>query len=354
MPVNADDIRAAVAAGVITEAQAVRISALADARAGARQNLGGLDEPFELFRGFNEIFIVIGLVILFMGWSVVFGMSTGSALLSGNADGGLVPLAGTLGIWLLGRYFTLRRRMVAPSIALVVMFALTVFAGALSVAWSLGFNYTGRFAFGFGVTTAALAIHYAAFRVPITTAGIALGILATLASWLMASGSAFPPLSKALTLTGSGPFGWLVMGIGIAAFITALAIDMTDPHRVTRRASSAFWLHVVAAPAIVNTVAVTLLSGDTQRWGLLALFLAFMALLAIITDRRSFLVAGVGYIVAMLTVIMDNEYGLSILIFGIALVLLGAQWEAMRGAILRTLPDFPGKRRLPPYNRAEA
>jgi hypothetical protein len=27
----------------------------------------GLDEPFELFKGFNEIFIVVGLTILYLG-----------------------------------------------------------------------------------------------------------------------------------------------------------------------------------------------------------------------------------------------------------------------------------------------
>ena len=37
------------------------------------------------------------------------------------------------------------------------------------------------------------------------------------------------------------------------------------------------------------------------------------------------------------------------LMFGFALVVLGAKWEALRGALMNALPDFPGKGRLPPW-----
>ena len=46
-----DDIRAAVGSGMITEAQAASLIALADSRRGVREHMSGLDEPFELFRG---------------------------------------------------------------------------------------------------------------------------------------------------------------------------------------------------------------------------------------------------------------------------------------------------------------
>ncbi|MCU0911878.1 MAG: hypothetical protein MUE98_11210, partial [Rhodobacteraceae bacterium] len=74
-----EDLRAAVAAGVVTEAQAVRLKALADSRRGARENLAAGDEPFELFRGFNEVFIVVGLVILTMGWTAASAVYVGVA-----------------------------------------------------------------------------------------------------------------------------------------------------------------------------------------------------------------------------------------------------------------------------------
>ena len=54
-----DDLRAAVGAGIVTEAQAASLASLADSRRGARTDLAVGDEPFELFKGFNEVFIVV-------------------------------------------------------------------------------------------------------------------------------------------------------------------------------------------------------------------------------------------------------------------------------------------------------
>ena len=62
--ISSDDLRAAVASGLVTEAQAAALTSLADSRHGAREKLDPSDKSFELFRGFNEIFIVIGLLIL--------------------------------------------------------------------------------------------------------------------------------------------------------------------------------------------------------------------------------------------------------------------------------------------------
>ena len=68
------------------------------------------DEPFELFRGFAEIFISVGLILLISS-AVAFAASIGGTF------------AITLGLgflcWVAGLYFTLRRRMTLPSIVLV-------------------------------------------------------------------------------------------------------------------------------------------------------------------------------------------------------------------------------------------
>ena len=82
-----DDIRAAVSAGMIDEAQAASILTLSEERRGVREHMSGLDEPFELFRGFNEIFIVVGLLILYSGWLGVTGiglMTSRDGLLRGD------------------------------------------------------------------------------------------------------------------------------------------------------------------------------------------------------------------------------------------------------------------------------
>jgi ABC-type uncharacterized transport system permease subunit len=130
-----------------------------------------------------------------------------------------------------------------------------------------------------------------------------------------------------------------------------MGFDLSDPHRVTRRAASGFWLHVIAAPAIVNTVALTLFDAGTLTAQLtLAAFLALMAVFAVVIDRRSFLVSGVGYVVALAITVAEGQAFFVILMLGAGLVLLGAQWEGLRRAVMRALPRFPGKDRLPPYD----
>jgi hypothetical protein len=124
---------------------------------------------------------------------------------------------------------------------------------------------------------------------------------------------------------------------------------VSDPHRVTRRAANGFWLHVVAAPALVNTLALSLLDRDAH-WLLLAVMLVF-ALVAIIIDRRSFLIAAIGYIVALAGTVFDGETtALTVLILGIILLLLGAFWERIRARLLRVMGGVLPLHRLPPSN----
>ena len=123
MTVTPEDLRAAVARGIVTEGQSAQLIALSEARRMAKDNLSPAEEPFVLFKGFNEVFVVVGLTILFMGWTgvaVLMGLDWQSPAGSVTLLLSLVTLAGLAG---LQRYFTLTRRMIAPSIALAVMAA---------------------------------------------------------------------------------------------------------------------------------------------------------------------------------------------------------------------------------------
>lgn len=344
-----DDIRAAVVAGVMTEAQAASLIRLSETRRGAREHLSGLDEPFELFKGFNEIFIVVGLSILYFGY---LGL-TGVTLLGTNAGYilGMIYAAVALGfIILLARYFTLTRRMVAPSIALAIMFGMS--SGQFGIALSAAFDMTtqGTLTLSAGISVIGLSLFYWLFRVPFTMALIAISVFATCFG-LATLGGAFPdsPLDIFL-LTADGPFAILTIVLGLVGLALALTFDMSDPHRISRRAASGFWLHVISAPAIVNTIALTLFQNpDAGAQLTLVLFIALMAVFAIVIDRRSFLVSGVGYVVAMAITVIEGNAFIVILLLGLGLVFLGAQWETIRRRLMRGLPDFPGKTRLPPF-----
>ncbi|WP_233488797.1 hypothetical protein [Rhodovulum sp. 12E13] len=350
MSLSRDDLRAAVAAGMISEAQAASVLALSEARAGVRERMEGRDEPFELFRGFNEIFIVVGLVILYAGWMGVTGLSAATSLGPTGLSFAIyaaITMAVSAG---LAGYFTLRRRMVAPSIALTVMFGLAALQLGASLGWQVGLNFQQRAVFTAGLATMAMLGWYGVFRIPFSMALVALGVFATAGAALIVQGAGLPRPQELFLLSADGPFAALTIVLGLIGLAVALAFDMSDPHRVTRRSATGFWLHVVAAPAIVNTVALTLFT-DGSRGAVMALmaFLAAMALFALVIDRRSFIVAGVGYVVALSLGVLEDSAMLAILLLGLALVLLGAGWEQMRGSLMRALPRFPGKDRLPPW-----
>lgn len=355
MTIAPDDLRAAVSANVLTEAQAARLAALAEARRGARESLAPGDEPFELFKGFNEIFIVVGLVILATGW---VGAVTAWSVADWDQRGAdpladllRASLLGALILWGLAEYFVRRRRMVAPAIALSVLWtgnAALGLSAALAEVFLVAQADYASLVLPLALTTAAVALFWLRFRVPFAMAMIALGLFAT-AIVLAAARAGTPATPQDLfLLSAGGPFAWITLALGLAVFAAAMAFDMSDPHRVTRRAAQGFWLHLVAAPALVNTVALTLLAqGTPPAQALLALFLLLIALVAVVIDRRSFLVAGVGYCVALAgTVFGSGGSALTVLALGVALLLLGALWERLRARLLRAVP-LP-LHRLPP------
>jgi hypothetical protein len=260
-------------------------------------------------------------------------------------------VVGMGGVGLLARYFTLRRRMVAPSIALAVMFGLLSGQFGLALAAMLDLTTPGALTTAAALAAVLLSTYYALFRVPFTVALIALSVFAT-AFGLATLGGNFPDTPRDIfLLSADGPFALMTIVLGLFGLVVAMGFDLSDPHRVTRRAASGFWLHVIAAPAIVNTVALTLFDAGTFGAQLaLGAFLSLMAVFAVVIDRRSFLVSGVGYVVALAITVAEGQAFFVILLLGAGLVLLGAQWEVLRRAVMRALPRFPGKDRLPPYD----
>ncbi|MEJ6396612.1 hypothetical protein [Yoonia sp. 208BN28-4] len=351
--INRDDVKAAIGAGIITEAQAASMVSLSDSRRGARENLQPGDEPFELFKGFNEIFIVIGLLILAMGWAGVAGFSYATDITNPQQAGLSFGLVGAGVLWLLSEYFIRRRRMVAPAIALSILFALNA-AFALTLYFAEPFMVAqedyGSLPFPFILGTITLFIYWLRFRVPFAMAMIAVGVF--IVTILIAANNSGTPTSPSdlFLLSAGGPFAWITLLVGVGVFAVAMAFDMSDPHRVTRRAANGFWLHVVAAPALVNTIALSLLDQDTAAANIILLaVLAVFAIVAIVIDRRSFLIAAIGYIVALAATVFEGDgAAATVLILGIILLFLGAFWERIRARLLAVMPGFVPLHRLPP------
>lgn len=350
-----EDLRAAVAAGILSEAQAASVQALANDRAGKRAALPAEDEPFEFFRGFSEIFISIGLVILLTGATALLTIIGGFALLT------LVPLA-TAGIaWWWAGYFTLKRRMTLPSMVLATAFGIGIAIFAFTVLAQGNLDERTTAILGFVASALGMVAWYRRFRLPFSAflvGAFALGaVYAVTASaenliGLVAGGSDF---RNFFDLTESPAFATATLLFGTAAFLTGMWFDTRDPHRLGRHAATAFWCHLLAAPALVNTVAVTLLHGGGM--GFLTIALVLITGLALVIDRRSFLTAAIVYIALVIGWVMGDDGGTSwifvLLVLGAFITAIGTWWVQLRAKVMDLLPNFPGKSRLPPYGSTE-
>ena len=353
-----DDIRAGVAAGVIDEVQASRLIAIANERLGYRQNMGAEDEPFELFKGFSEIFVTVGLGILYGGFMAV-------AMLVGNPT--IVLLLSAIITVILASYFTLKRRMTLPSIGLTI-----VFAGSIAglAAYSIfdfdetpdGYPFLWTALIG-GVSMLA---YFWRFRVPFAMflfglfgAGVAFSIAGIMAPESIFASAFIGNADGVFDISRNPTMAYTMLIFGIIAFLGGMYFDLKDPYRISRISACGFWLHILAAPAIVNVVALSLLNLEgTMGYTLSSLALVVIAIIALVIDRRSFLTAGIVYIGIILAWALDTGAGddgsiaVTLLVMGAFITALGTWWVQLRAAIMRRLPNFPLKHRLPPYQEA--
>ena len=356
----AEDLRAAVAAGVLTEEQATKLRVLVEERHGYRSAMAEDEEPFEFFRGFSEIFVAVGIGILFSGIFFlvaliligIFGANAGVA--SGIAAAALA--------WIFAEYFTRRRRMSLPSILLATIFAFSISSAAGLAVFDEGIGITRTPIWTSGVGFAAMLIYFWRFRLPfvmfllgIFGIGIVFSGTGVFTSGLLSLATE-TPIRALFDLSTGSRASLATLTFGLAAFAVAMAFDLRDPHRISRFSASAFWLHVLAAPALVNTIATTLYnSGGALGYALTVCALAFVTIVALIIDRRSFLTAGLAYFAILLSLALENtgtdwDFVGTLLILGAFITLVGSGWSSIRSIIMRALPNFPLKNRLPPYS----
>ena len=296
---------------------------------------------------------MVGLAILTMGWVGVVSIWAGLSdlgvrvvLIGAGLFGGLV-------LCLMSEYFIRRRRMVAPGIAFSILFAVNAvygFAGAFAEIFMVMRGDFSSLVFPLLLSIAAMLAYWWRYRVPFALAIIAVAAFAVAILVAATTGGA-PRTSRDLfLLSADGPFALITLVLGGVVFAFAMMFDMSDPHRVTRRSAKGFWLHLVAAPALVNTIALSLLETGTLPAKIaLVLILLLCALVAIVIDRRSFLIAAVGYTVILSNTVFGSLNAVfTIFTIGAFLILLGAKWERVRAVLMRALPAFLPRDRLPP------
>lgn len=328
------DFAGAVTAGIIDAETAARLAEFYDRAAIDPAGADPDDERFRLVTGFNDIFVTTGIGLLF-----------GSLLFFGSAGAFVVAIVA----WGLAEIFTRRRRMALPSIVLAISFVCAVIplANRANV-FADGFASVGALSCALTIIAAAAA-HYWRFRVAIDVSlgvcGVGLALLWTL-----------------LTVspqTVDAHHGAIAFAYGVAVFALAMHFDRSDPERKTHRADIAFWLHLQAAPLVVNGLLGGVVVGRlAQMSGVAALLTLVVATLftivAIIVDRRALIVSSLAYVGAALLMLVksgsghDGSWIFIVMLLGAAVLALSVGWRPIRQRLLMILPLDLSKARLPP------
>ncbi|RUO56849.1 hypothetical protein [Pseudidiomarina homiensis] len=320
-----DDLRSAVAAGVISDKDA---NALRDYVERQRATHFQDEEHFRLVSGFNDIFVVIAAVL------ALAALWTLGNLVAPWLGGGAVAIAS----WLLAEYFTRKRRMALPSIVLLFACLAGVFAGVFISLMDIWQESPVVPLLAFLPTTIVACAHWFRFRVPITLAAGAattVGLIVSLLAWAFAFSD---ELLKVILFVA-----------GLAVFSLALYWDRSDLERQTRRADVAFWLHLLAAPLLVHPIFVTL-AGNDMNVGLAQALLTILVYLvlagvSLVIDRRALMVSALSYVIYVFSALL-NSYGLvSVstaligLVVGSGLLLLAVFWHPLRSSLVKALPQ---------------
>jgi len=348
-----DFFQAAIAEGIITPDQARRLQdfAITFDRRDAEPGLAFGDDDAEaprFVRGFHDILMTIGI-----------GLGLGGLVAVVSIAGAVTaaPFIAALAAWLLSEVIARRLRLGLPAAALAVAFAL---AGGYCVAPFLvepgrqlaGDAWAGAAAFLSG--SAAAMFYFWRFRVPLSLAiavgALAAAIIAAYAAWRG---------TDAMGTTGDS----LILVLALAIFALALAFDLSDPERRTRRSDYAFWLHLIAAPALIGSVMSFLVGfrfvfqagGELDHGDAVVIVVVMMAMsvLALLIDRRAFLVAGLGFFAAAIFsfteeigIEADLTTAVTALILGALILMLALGWQDVRRRLLAVLPAA-WTRRLP-------
>ncbi len=355
-----EDLDTAVRQGVISDDQCARILAISRQRHGGMADYASPDEPFRLFRGFRDFFLAIGLAILAIG----MGASTlvtlaGDAFTGGAQDIGWSGAAGFAALaaigWLFGELVTRRLRLPLSSMVVALAFCGAVGVSVLFAAAWLAPPQERLLDIGQPVIFAALAAvagaaaFYWRFRLPFVL--LLLAGAAALAVYTMARLAA-PGFAET--------YADLVLSLlGLSVFVGAMAYDLSDPPRLTRRSECAFWLHLLAAPLLLNGAIGAfrdgLFAGNASDAIYVLAIVAVLGLIALLIDRRALLVSGLLYLGVALSVSLDSFFAgtdqlvpSTLLVLGAVLVALGLGWTPARRALLAIIPDNGLLRRLPP------
>ncbi|MAK59710.1 MAG: hypothetical protein CMK09_01905 [Ponticaulis sp.] len=345
-----EKLRAAVEADVITADQATRLEAMFRTTDGESSE----GEPLRFLSNLNDVFLSIGIVILFGGLAAAFSiLAFGQVSFGQYAPMISIPLA--LTAWACSEYFCARRKMLLPSIVLCIIWTICVGVSVFAIlSWSV-FQENGSALAASVFTNSSnddvidAIISESRSTVIFAFLGAALGTLGFYLRFRL-------PFSLFLTaaclvavaLILSAGFVTLLV-CGLISLGLAIWFDSMDPERATRLSDNGFWLHVAAAPLLVygirGLIEINFGSGSAMVHIGLVSVLAVLAVLSLALNRRALIISGLvtfGWAIWNLFQTFGDGILIKVagplLVVGALIVLLGSGWKTVRRALLTGFP----------------
>ncbi|MEP3232066.1 MAG: hypothetical protein ABJO30_04495 [Hyphomicrobiales bacterium] len=369
---NKTDLANAVSEGIITGEQAEQLNAFskrvhANDDSPRFQELETRDEPFRLLRGFRDIFIALGIMFLSVGATVLNFAITGNALsfskgvnsarsliefMSGAVGAAILLIVGIVIAEIVTRKLRLPLSSLFLSLAIALwagLFGMQIMAPAASlfVQSSVQLNAVSIALF-FLSAFIGISLFYARYRLPF----VMLVVAATLVGLGVSIINSITPNLTAHDLR------FVIGGLGFIVFLFAMRFDLKDRIRVTRLSENAFWLHLLAAPLMIHSILATG-SWDQISIPLILVMFTILTLIALIIDRRAFLVSSLLYMAGAFTQIvkalgLDSslQFAVPVLFIGVLVVVLGIGWSPLRRLIMTMVPSAIANR-VPPIALAQ-
>lgn len=340
MIIRKDDLESAIEHGVISARDAQALSEFTIKRAATPR---AVNEHFKLVNNFSEVFICIGLFIIYGAFSSfrVIGLLAEQ-----------YALVGAIGFWLLAEFFAFRTNKMLPALVAVLMAGTIAVQSVMfytGIAPELMWKFQGPNAgYVWAGVALALTLSFARFRIPILLALLA---ISTTVAALIFSG----------TSLNNASFLWPIGISGVIFLLLAIWFDSRDPLRRSRQNAYAFWLFIVGSPLAVHPIFASLwLNFDkSEPYSVIVMVLilaVLVTLIGLILDRRSlvastlvYFTGGIGYSYYAVTKDIGSALATTSLLVGLFVVLLGVLWYRVRARFLPLLPG--GLRALVPPSK---
>jgi hypothetical protein len=359
-----EDLDQAVKAGVITPEQR---RALAQRGTDQSDHLADHldsavdpdDERFRFLRGFNDVFLTLGVLFVTGAFLTQWSPTTDT--------GGLALIIGAGVLWALSEVLVARHKAVLPGVASVL--AIGLLASLAAAQWAIIHGYEPAATslataknFPFKVWLIAVGFgwlwvlaFYVRFRFPFALLPLGVGLMATvlLAIW---NRYGFDTPRTLINVAA--------LAMGLVTFAAALRFDASDPERQTRRADCGFWLHLAAAPFIVHPV-ISLFAGQENAAAALVTIalVVVLALVALVIDRRAVLVSSLTYFGLAIAYLVraDHQHGgfeldpsitTTLAVLGAFVILMGLGWHPLRRLLLTPFSGSSWLKYLPPVKAA--